>query len=49
MLVTIAVLLIVLWALGLITKVAVGGFIPLLLVAAIVIFLLSVISGRRAV
>lgn len=49
MLVTIAVLLIVLWALGLITKVAVGGFIHLLLVAAIVIFLLSVISGRRAV
>jgi len=49
MLVTIAVLLIVLWALGLITKVAVGGFIHLLLDAAIVVFLLSVISGRRAV
>jgi len=49
MLVTIAVLLIVLWALGLITKVAVGGFIHLLLLAAIVVFLLSIISGRRAV
>jgi predicted membrane metal-binding protein len=49
MLVTIAVLLIALWALGLITKVAVGGFIHLLLLAAIVVFLLSVISGRRAI
>ncbi len=49
MLVTIAVLLVVLWALGLITKVAMGGFIHLLLIVAIVIFLLNVISGRRAV
>jgi hypothetical protein len=46
MLYTIAVVLLILWLLGLITSVA-GGFIHILLVIAIVVFLLEVISGRR--
>ena len=48
MLYTIAVVLIVLWLLGLITSHAMGGFIHVLLVIAIVVVLLRVISGRRA-
>jgi hypothetical protein len=47
MLETIAVILIVLWLLGLVTSTTLGGFIHLLLVVAIVIFLLRLISGRR--
>ena len=47
MLETIAVLLIILWALGLVTAYTLGGFIHILLVIAIVIFLLRVIQGRR--
>lgn len=47
MLYTIAVILIVLWLLGLITGNAIGGFIHILLVIAIVMILLRVISGRR--
>ena len=43
------VLLIVLWALGLMTSYTLGGFIHILLVIAIVILLLRVISGRRVV
>jgi hypothetical protein len=49
MLYTIAVVLIVLWLLGLITSYTMGGFIHALLVIAIVVVLLRVISGRRAV
>jgi hypothetical protein len=49
MLYTIAVVLIILWLLGLITSHAMGGFIHVLLVIAIVVVLLRVISGRRAV
>jgi hypothetical protein len=48
MLYTIAVVLIILWLLGLITSHAMGGFIHVLLVIAIVVVLLRVISGRRA-
>ena len=44
---TIAVILLVLWALGLLTAHAMGGFIHLLLVIAIVVVLLRVIQGRR--
>jgi len=48
MLYTIAVVLIILWLLGLITSHTMGGFIHVLLVIAIVVVLLRVISGRRA-
>ena len=48
MLYTIAVILILLWALGLVTSVSMGGLIHILLVVAIVVVLLRVISGRRA-
>jgi len=47
MLYTIAVILIVLWLLGLITSYTLGGFIHALLVIAIVVVLLRIISGRR--
>lgn len=46
MLYTIAVVLIILWLLGLVTSYTIGGFIHVLLVIAIVVFLLRVISGR---
>lgn len=46
MLYTIAVVLLVLWLLGLVTSTTVGGFIHVLLVIAIVVVLLKVISGR---
>jgi hypothetical protein len=48
MLYTIAVVLLILWLLGLVTSVTMGGFIHVLLVIAIVIVLLRVISGRSA-
>jgi len=48
MLYTIAVILLVLWALGLVTGITIGGLIHLLLVIAVVMILLRVISGRRA-
>jgi hypothetical protein len=47
MLYTIAVILLVLWALGLVTSVTMGGFIHVLLVIAVVVVLLRVISGRK--
>ena len=47
MLYTIAVILLVLWLLGLVTGATMGGFIHILLVIAIVMVLLRVISGRR--
>ncbi|MHB1675976.1 MAG: lmo0937 family membrane protein [Sulfuriferula sp.] len=46
MLYTIAVILIVLWLLGLVTSYTIGGFIHLLLVIAIVLILVQIISGR---
>jgi len=46
MLYTIAVVLLVLWLLGLVTATTMGGFIHVLLVIAIVMVLLRVISGR---
>ncbi len=49
MLYTIAIILLVLWALGLVTGTTIGGFIHLLLVIAVVMILLRIISGRRAV
>ena len=47
MLYTIAVVLLVLWLLGLVTSTTIGGFIHILLVIAIVVVLLRLISGRR--
>jgi cation transporter-like permease len=49
MLYTLAVILIILWLLGLITGNVMGGFIHILLVIAIVVVLLRVISGRKPV
>lgn len=49
MLWTIAVVLLVLWALGLITSTTVGGFVHLLLLLAIVAVAIRLIQGRRAV
>lgn len=48
MLYTIAVVLIILWLLGLVTSYTVGGFIHVLLVVAVIMILFNLISGRRA-
>ena len=48
MLYTIAVVLIVLWLLGFVTSYTMGGVIHILLVIAIIMVLVRVISGRRA-
>ena len=47
MLYTIAVILVVLWLLGMVTSYTLGGFIHILLVVAIVLVLVRLISGRR--
>jgi len=47
MLWTVAVIMLVLWALGLVTSYTMGGFIHLLLVIAIVVVLINVIQGRK--
>ena len=47
MLYTLAVVLLVLWLLGLVTGATMGGFIHILLVIAIVMVLVRVISGRK--
>ena len=47
MLYTIAVILLILWLLGLVTSTTIGGFIHVLLVIAIIVVLLQVINGRR--
>lgn len=47
MLYTIAILLLVLWVLGLVTATTLGGFIHVLLVVAIIVVLLRVIQGRK--
>ena len=49
MLYTIAVVLIVLWLLGLVSSYTIGGFIHILLVVAIVMVLVNLISGRKRV
>ena len=49
MLYTIAIVLLVLWLLGLVTSTTMGGFVHVLLVIAIVMVLLNFISGRRRV
>jgi hypothetical protein len=47
MLWTIAVILLVLWVLGLVSSYTLGGFIHVLLVVALVVFLVGIIQGRR--
>jgi hypothetical protein len=47
MLQTIAIILIVLWLLGLVSSYTMGGFVHILLVVAIVIVLLRLIQGRK--
>jgi len=49
MLWTICVILIVLWLLGLVTSYTMGGLIHILLVIAIIVVLINVIQGRRAI
>ncbi len=49
MLGTVAVVLVILWLLGMITSYTLGGFIHILLVIAVVVILIRVISGRRVV
>ena len=47
MLETIAILLIILWVLGLVSSYTMGGFIHILLVIAVVVIALRLIQGRR--
>ncbi len=49
MLTTIAVILIILWALGIITSHVIGGFIHFLLVIAIIMILIRVIKGNKVI
>jgi hypothetical protein len=46
---TIAVILVILWVLGLVTSYTLGGFVHILLVLAIIVVLIRVIQGRRPV
>ena len=48
MLYTVAVVLVILWALGLVTSYTLGGLIHVLLVIALIAFLLQAVGGRRA-
>lgn len=48
MLYTIAVVLVVLWLLGLVSSYTIGGFIHILLVIAVIMILVNVIKGKRA-
>ena len=48
MLWTIAMILIVLWLLGLVSSYTMGGFIHILLVVAVIVVLVNLIGGRRA-
>ncbi|MBF6647773.1 MULTISPECIES: lmo0937 family membrane protein [unclassified Methylobacter] len=49
MLETIAVVLIILWLLGLVSSYTLGGFIHLLLVLALIVIVIRVIQGRRPI
>jgi hypothetical protein len=48
MLLTIAVILLILWALGLVTSFTAGGLIHILLVIALIVIVINLVSGRRA-
>ena len=47
MLQTIAIVLIILWLLGLVTSYTIGGFIHILLVIAVIMILVRLVQGRR--
>lgn len=47
MLMTIAIVLVILWGLGLVTSTTMGGFVHVLLVIAIIVILIRLIQGRR--
>ncbi|WP_338053192.1 lmo0937 family membrane protein [Aquipseudomonas campi] len=47
MLMTIAIILLILWALGLVSSYTLGGLIHILLVVAVVVFLVQFLQGRR--
>ena len=47
MLWTIAVILLVLWGLGLVTSYTIGGYIHILLVVAVIVVLIRVVQGRK--
>lgn len=47
MLWTITVILLVMWALGLVSSYTMGGFIHVLLILAVIVVLLNIIQGRR--
>ena len=47
MLWTIAVILVILWALGLVSSYTMGGFIHILLVIAVIVVIFNIIQGRR--
>ncbi len=47
MLMTIAIILLILWVLGLVTSSTMGGFVHILLVAAVIMILVRLIQGRR--
>lgn len=47
MLYTVAVVLLILWVLGLVSSYTLGGFVHILLVIAVVMFLVGLIGGRR--
>jgi hypothetical protein len=49
MLITIAVILLILWVLGLVTAYTLGGFIHILLVVAVVLILIRLIQGRNPI
>jgi hypothetical protein len=49
MLYTIAILLVILWALGLVSSYTMGGFIHILLVLAVVVILVNFLSGRKSI
>ena len=48
MLYTIAIILFILWLLGLVKTNVLGGFVHLLLIAAVVVLLFGILSGRRS-
>lgn len=49
MLYTVAVVLLVLWLLGLVTSYTLGGFLHILLVVAVIMVVFNLISGRRGI
>lgn len=49
MLTTIAIILLVLWAIGLVSSYTIGGFIHLLVVAAVILFLIRLIRGENPI